>query len=47
MGINGKGDLSVSVLRGLMCVGGMGCVRRWVRWVLGGAGTASGHPGVP
>ncbi len=29
-GINGKGDLSVSVLRGLMCTGGMGCGSRWV-----------------
>ncbi len=45
-GINGNGDLGVSALRGLMCAGGMGCGRRWVRWVLRGAGTVSGHPGV-
>ncbi len=27
-----------------MCAEGMGCGRRWVRWVLRGTGTASGHP---
>ncbi len=31
---------------GSMCVEGMGWERRWVRWVLWGTGTASGHPGV-
>ncbi len=36
----------VCFLRGSMCAEGMGCERRWVRWVLRGTGTASGHPGV-
>ncbi len=29
-----------------MCAEGMGCERRWVRWVLQGTGAASGHPRV-
>ncbi len=33
-------------LLGSMCAEGMGCERRWVRWVLLGIGTANGHPGV-
>ncbi len=45
-GIYGKGHLGVSFLRGLMCAKGMGCGRRWVRWVLRGTGTASVYPGV-
>ncbi len=39
-----KGHLGVRFLRGSMCGEGMGCARRWVRWVLRGTGTASGHP---
>ncbi len=46
MGVYGKGHLGVSFLRGSMCAEGMGCERRWVRLVLLGTGTASGHPGV-
>ncbi len=46
VGVYGKGHLSVSFLRGLMCVEGIGCERRWVRSVLLGTGPASGHPGV-
>ncbi len=45
-GVYGKGHLSVDFLRGSMCAEGMGCERRWVRWVLRGTGTVSGHPGV-
>ncbi len=46
VGVYGKGHLGVRFLRGSMCAEGMGCERRWVRWVLRGTGTASGHPGV-
>ncbi len=46
MGVNGKGHLDMSFLRGSMCAEGMGCERRWVRWVLRGTGTPGGHPGV-
>ncbi len=42
-----EGSLGCEFLRGWMCAKGMGCGRRWVRWVLRGTGTASGHPGVP
>ncbi len=42
-----EGSLGCEFLRGSMCAEGMGCRRRWVRWVLRGTGTASGHPGVP
>ncbi len=38
-------SLGCEFLRGSMCAEGMGCGRRWVRWVLRGTGTASGHPG--
>ncbi len=31
-------------LRRSMCAEGMSCERRWVRRVLRGTGTASGHP---
>ncbi len=37
----------VSFFRGSMCAERNICVRNWVRWVLQGTGTASGHPGVP
>ncbi len=40
-------SLGCEFLRGSMCAEGMGRGRRWVRWVLRGTGTASGHPGVP
>ncbi len=33
-GVYGKGHLGVSFLRGSACAEGMGCARRWVRWVL-------------
>ncbi len=46
MGVYGKGHLGGSFSRGSMCTEGMGCERRWVRWVLRGTETASGHPGV-
>ncbi len=46
VGVYGKGHLGVSFLRGSMCAEGMGLARRWVRLVLRGTGTASGHPGV-
>ncbi len=42
-----EGSLGCKFLRGSMCVEGMGCGMRWVRWVLRGTGTAGGHPGVP
>ncbi len=42
-----EGSLGCEFLRGSMCAEGMGCGRRWVKWVLRGTGTASGHPGVP
>ncbi len=42
-----EGSLGFEFLRGSMCAEGMGCGRRWVRWVIRGTGTASGHPGVP
>ncbi len=44
VGVYGKGHLVGSFLRGSMCLEGMGCERRWVRWVLRGTETASGHP---
>ncbi len=31
----------ISNLRGSLCAEGMGCERRWVRWVLRGTGTDS------
>ncbi len=40
-GVYGKGHLGVSFYS--MCAEGMGCEIRWVRWVLWGTGTASGH----
>ncbi len=46
MGVNGKGHLGVSFLRGSMCAERMDCESRVVRWVLRGTGMASGHPGV-
>ncbi len=45
-GVYGKGNLGVSFLRGSMCAEGMGCKKRWVRWVLRGIETVSEHPGV-
>ncbi len=45
----GGGILEGSLLRFLhwsMCAEGMSSERRWVRWVLLGTETASGHPGV-
>ncbi len=42
-----EGSLGFEFMLGWMCAEGMGCGRRWVRWVLRGTGTASGHPGVP
>ncbi len=41
-----EGSLGCDFLRGSMSAEGMGCGRRWVRWVLRGTETASGHPGV-
>ncbi len=41
--VYGKGHLSVRFLRGSTCAEGMGCERWWVRWILRGTGTASGH----
>ncbi len=38
VGTYGKGHLVF--LRGPMCAEGMGCRRRWIRWVLRGTGTA-------
>ncbi len=32
-------------LRGSVCVDGVDCERRWVRWALRLTGTARGHPG--
>ncbi len=43
-GVCGRGHLGVSFLRRSMCAKGMGCERRWVRWVLRGTETVSGHP---
>ncbi len=42
-----EGSLGCGFLCGSMCAEGMGCGRRWVRSILRGTGTASGHPGVP
>ncbi len=39
-----EGSFGCEFLRGSMCAEGMGCGRRWVRWVLRGTETASGHP---
>ncbi len=39
-----EGSLGCAFLRLLMYAEGMGCGRRWVRWVLRGIGTASEHP---
>ncbi len=47
VGVYGKGHLAVSFLRGSVCAEEMRCEMRWVRLVLRGTGTASGHPGVP
>ncbi len=44
--VYGKGHLGVSFLRESMCAEVMGRERRWVRWVLRGTGTGSGHPAV-
>ncbi len=44
MGVYAKGHFGVRFLRRSMCAEGMGCERRWVRLVLRGTGTASGHP---
>ncbi len=41
-----EGSLGCAFLRGSRCAEGMGFGRRWVRWVLRGTETASGHPGV-
>ncbi len=38
------GSLGCEFLRGSMCAEGMGCRRRWIRCVLRGTVTASGHP---
>ncbi len=46
MGVYGRGHLVVSLSRESMSAAGMGCERRFVRWVLRRIGTASGHPGV-
>ncbi len=46
MGVYGKGHLGVIFLRGSVCAEGMGCERRWVRSVIRGTGTVSGHPGI-
>ncbi len=43
VGLHGKGRLSESFLRGSMCAERKSCVRKLVRWVLQGTGTASGH----
>ncbi len=32
--VSGRSHLGVSCLRGSMCAEGMGCERRWVKWVL-------------
>ncbi len=42
-----EGSLGCEFLYGSVRAEGMGCGRRWVRWVLRGTGTASGDPGVP
>ncbi len=42
-----EGSLGCEFLHGSMCAEGMGCGRRWAKWVLRRTGTASGHPGVP
>ncbi len=44
--VYGKGHFGVNLFCGSMCAEEMGYARRWVRWVLRGTGTASGHPGV-
>ncbi len=46
MGVCEKGHLDVSFLLGSMCAEGIGCGRRWVKLVIRGTGTVSGHPGV-
>ncbi len=38
-----EGSFGYEFLRGSMWAEGMGCGRRWVKWVLRGTGTASGH----
>ncbi len=42
-----EGSLGCEFLHGSMCAEGMGCGRRWLRWVLRGTWIASGHLGVP
>ncbi len=44
LGVYGMGHLGVNFLHGSMCAEGMGCGRRWVRWVLWGKGTTNRHP---
>ncbi len=47
VGVYIKGHLGMNFfLRRPMCAEGMGCGRRWVRWVLWGTVAVSGHPGV-
>ncbi len=46
VGVYGKGHLGVRFLRESTCADGMACERKWVRWVLRGTRTASGHAGV-
>ncbi len=41
-----EGSLVCEFLRGSMCAEGMGCERKWVKWVLRGTGTAGRHTGV-
>ncbi len=46
VGVYGKDHFDVGFLRRSMCAEGMCCAWRWVRWVLRGTGTASGHPSI-
>ncbi len=41
-----EGSLVCEFLRGSTCAEGMGCERKWVKWVLRGTGTTGRHPGV-
>ncbi len=45
-GYMGRTILVWVFLRRSMCAERMGCAWRWVRWVLRGSGTASGHPSI-
>ncbi len=45
LGAYGKGHSGVRFLHESMCAEGMGCGRRWIRWVSRGTGTACGYPG--